>query len=94
MLLKQVVVPHRRSELHAAFDAWVTGYFEAVSFESRAQLETRCAQLLPALMLARVDGKSPVEYITDEQDRERVRDFAMRRVINPPSCLHDIVGAW
>ena len=94
LLLKQVVVPHCRSELHAAFDAWVAGYFESVSFESRAQLESRCAQLLPALMLARVDGKSPVEYITDEQDRQRVRDFAIPRVINPSSCLHDIVWAW
>jgi Ser/Thr protein kinase RdoA (MazF antagonist) len=94
LLLKQVVVPHRRSELHAAFDAWVAGYFESVSFESRAQLEPRCAQLLPALMLARVDGKSPVEYITTEQDRDRVRVFASSQLKNPAIRLSEICQAW
>ena len=30
----------------------------------RRQMEARVAALLPCLMLARVDGKSPVEYLT------------------------------
>ncbi len=94
LLLKQVVVPHCRAELQTAFEAWVTGYFESVEFESRAQLEQRCAQLLPALMLARVDGKSPVEYITGEQDRERIRAFAISRLISPPDQLRDLSLAW
>lgn len=94
LLLKRVVVPHRSAELQAAFDAWVATYFASVQFESRDQLESRCAQLLPALMLARVDGKSPVEYITAEHDRERVRTFAMARVTHPPEQLSDISRAW
>ena len=94
LLLKQVVVPHRCAELRSAFDAWVTGYFESVNFESRAQLEQRCAHLLPALMLARVDGKSPVEYLTTEDDRERVRAFAIPRVVSPPGDLNELSLAW
>ena len=39
----------------------------SASTGSRATaLERRAAALLPGLLLARVDGKSPVEYITDE----------------------------
>jgi len=94
LLLKCVVVPHRRAELQAAFEAWVMGYFESTDFEPRSQLELRCAQLLPALMLARVDGKSPVEYITTEQDRDRVRAFAMPRVRRPPHSLRELSLAW
>ena len=94
LLLKCVVVPHRRVELQAAFEAWVTGYFESTDFEPRSQLELRCAQLLPALMLARVDGKSPVEYITTEQDRDRVRAFAMPRVRRSPHSLRELSLAW
>jgi aminoglycoside phosphotransferase (APT) family kinase protein len=35
----------------------------------------RAGRLLAMLMLARVDGKSPVEYLHNEGARQRVRDF-------------------
>ena len=47
------------------FDALADGYLAQVDWEPRAALERRAAALLPGLLLARVDGKSPVEYITD-----------------------------
>jgi hypothetical protein len=47
-----------------------------VSTGSPAALEQRAAALLPGLFLARVDGKSPVEYLTDEADRDTVRRVA------------------
>ncbi len=90
LLLKQVAVPARRAKLQDAAQAWVTGYFESVDFEPRWALERRCAQLLPALMLARVDGKSPVEYITAEQDRDRVRAFAIPLIVKPPEDLREL----
>jgi hypothetical protein len=37
------------------------------------------------LLLARVDGKSPAEYITDEATRQRIRDHARRLILNPPA---------
>ena len=49
-----------------AFDALAAAYLAGVTWEPRAELEARAASLLPALFLARVDGKSPVEYVTDE----------------------------
>ena len=58
-------------------------------------LEQRAAALLPGLFLARVDGKSPVEYLSDEADRERVRRVARapdRRSRSPPR--HPIAAAW
>jgi 5-methylthioribose kinase len=90
LLLKRWIVPDCTPALRAAFEAWVQGYFESVDFEPREQLEARCAHLLPALMLARVDGKSPVEYITTEQARDQVRAVAIPWVIHPPQRLSDI----
>ena len=40
-------------------------------------LETARASLLPGLALARVDGKSPVEYLS-EPARDRVRRLAIQ----------------
>ena len=57
-------------------------------------MEQRCATLLPALTLARIDGKSPVEYIVAESDKQRVRDIARTLIITPPSRLVDVADTW
>ena len=57
-------------------------------------LEARAASLLPGLFLARVDGKSPVEYITREKERERVRRVARPLLLAPPARLQTVRSAW
>ena len=51
-------------------------------------------RLLPGLFLARVDGKSPVEYITDDADRDHVRTTALRLIAKPPRTLAAVRSAW
>ncbi len=48
--------------------------------------------LLPALMLGRVDGKSPVEYLS-EQNRQIVRNIARRFIQHPTDKLEALVMA-
>ena len=78
----------------ACFDAMAETYLAGVVWEPRAALEARAASLLPALLLARVDGKSPVEYITRDVERERVRSVAMPLVAATPVRLAAIREAW
>ena len=52
------------------------------------------ARILPALMLARVDGKSPVEYIVRDEDRALVRGCAVPLVAEPPATLAQVRAAW
>ena len=54
--------------------------------EPAAALEARVAGLLPALMLARVDGKSPVEYL-GEAERQRVREMSIPLIAEPEPSL-------
>jgi hypothetical protein len=44
-------------------------------------------------MLARLDGKSPVEYLTDESDRSHIRETARRFLLSPAGRIEDIVIA-
>lgn len=92
LLLKCLWTPAAADRFLAAFDALQAGYFEAMTGDGK--LEARTAALLPALFLARVDGKSPVEYITDEADRERVRKFAVPFVRMPVADLQTIRDGW
>lgn len=57
-------------------------------------LERRIGRLLLILMLARVDGKSPVEYIEDEGDKQVVRDFVYQLLSAQIFDLAEICYRW
>jgi aminoglycoside phosphotransferase (APT) family kinase protein len=78
----------------AAFDALCGTYLQTVDWEPRAGLERRAAALLPGLFLARVDGKSPVEYVTEEAQRDRVRRVAGALLARPVERLRSVGDAW
>ena len=88
LLLKCLWTPAATDGFLACFDALAAGYAAEPAVEARA------AALLPALFLARVDGKSPVEYITAEAERDRVRRTARPLITTPPPALADIRHAW
>ncbi|MBL0143098.1 MAG: phosphotransferase [Betaproteobacteria bacterium] len=57
-------------------------------------LESRACRLLAAMLLARVDGKSPVEYLTEEAARSRVRNFARSLLLGGSTSLAEIRHRW
>ena len=87
LLLKCLWVSSSKSDFLACFDALVAAY------APNAAVEERTAALLPALLLARVDGKSPVEYL-DEAGRNTVRRLAWPLVAMPPRTLQEVLAAW
>jgi len=89
LVLKGVHLPDTRQTLLAAARALWGAYAPHVRWEDPGALESRAAALLPALMLARVDGKSPVEYLSDAA-RERVRRLATTLLEDPSSRLDDL----
>jgi len=93
-LLKCLWRPQHAPAYLACFDRFAATYLEAVSWEPRANIEARIAHLLPALFLARIDGKSPIEYVTTERDKERVRAIASPLIANPCGELGAIRRAW
>ena len=94
LLLKCLWTPRAWTEFLRCFDAFASAYLEAVTWETPAALEHRAAALLPGLFLARIDGKSPVEYVTDDADKNRVRRVARALLTEPPTRLAEIRQAW
>jgi len=78
----------------AAFDTLAETYLGGVDWEPREEIDCRTARLLPGLYLARIDGKSPVEYLTSEQDKDMVRRVARSLLADPPHRLEEIRSAW
>jgi aminoglycoside phosphotransferase (APT) family kinase protein len=90
LLLKCLWVPASRGGFLDCFDALASGYLGAISLPG---VEERTAALLPALLLARVDGKSPVEYLT-AQDKDTVRSVTRELLARPPATLDQVRHAW
>ncbi len=94
LLLKCLWTPHAAGDFLRSFESLATAYLAGVEWEAPAVLESRAASLLPALFLARVDGKSPVEYLTKEVDKDRVRRVARALIVAPPDRLRSVRTAW
>jgi aminoglycoside phosphotransferase (APT) family kinase protein len=94
LLLKCLWTPSARDGFLRCFDALKRAYLQHVGWEAAAELEARIASLLPALLLARIDGKSPVEYVTEESVRDGVRAFAAPLIERPPSDLAAVRDGW
>ncbi len=94
LLLKCLWRPQHAVQYLACFDALVDGYINQVTWEATDSINARTAKLLPGLLLARIDGKSPVEYVTDEVQKQQVRDFAVPLLAKAPHFLAEVREAW
>ena len=94
LLLKCLWRPQQAARYMECFDALYDDYINQVSWETTYSIDGRTARLLIGLLLARIDGKSPVEYITDAAQKNLVRAFALPRLLNPPHFLGEVRDAW
>ena len=94
LLLKCLWVPEAAPRLLAAFGGLADAYRDGIDWEPAAAVERRAARLLPGLLLARVDGKSPVEYLTTDAQRATVRRVGRAKLAAPVDTLAAIRAAW
>jgi 5-methylthioribose kinase len=83
LMLKTIHLPQARAGYEACGRAFLEAYGKEVDMQYLLGL-TGC------LMLARVDGKSPAEYLTDT-DRESARAAGIALLSDPPGLLEE---AW
>ena len=94
LLLKGAWRPAWRARYGEAYAALAGAYLAHVGWEAPDAVAARTAQLLPALMLARIDGKSPVEYLASPLERDEVRLFARALLQEPVAQLDAIAARW
>lgn len=71
----------------ALFATWIRHLPAA----ARPDAARRTAVLLPCLMLARIDGKSPVEYL-DTVEQDRIRHIVMPLIATPVATVEAVVA--
>jgi aminoglycoside phosphotransferase (APT) family kinase protein len=94
LLLKAIWHPEHLHAYAQCFTALADAYFAGADWEARQGLEKRTAGLLAAFLLARVDGKSPAEYITADADKAFVRAVAKSFLKGGESRLDRMLARW
>jgi hypothetical protein len=94
LLLKCLVRCGEVPLLAASYLRFVDAYRATVTWEEPDVVEARAARLLAGLLLARVDGKSPVEYLVGDDQRMHVRRAAKRMLRAPEQRLSGVLARW
>ncbi len=90
LLIKSIVNAHVQAEYFQSAAALMAEYRDEMQGTDWAELEAETRLQLGCLMLARIDGKSPVEYITDEPTKETVRRVSRFILQDQPATMDDV----
>lgn len=95
LLLKSLHLDKNRAScIELAQTAWKAYRDELGETPIGSVVEPFLHILLPMLMLARVDGKSPAEYLDDEQKKQTVRNFTYQVLRDTPKDVTELFDKW
>ena len=77
----------------AAAESWRAYSGEVATTEFAGAVEARAVRHTLGCLLARVDGRSPLEYL-DEPARQRQRAAVLALMQRPPRAMLDLIGEW
>jgi len=83
----------RRTFGEAATLYWQTYFAEIGEVPWRANLEERAVRHTLGCLLARVSGRSPLEYLTP-QERDTQRKVVLDLIVSPPSTVTELVAEF
>jgi 5-methylthioribose kinase len=93
LLLKAVKRPNERDKFFELTRAFWRGYGREATFRPRPELEARGIGHFGVCVLARIDGTSPVDYLTTETERETARRLGRWVLLERPAEWEDVL-AW
>lgn len=95
LLLKSLFHVPKNLSFQQIVEVLIAQYHNSRGLDSnrKEDLDSRIARLLLALLLARMDGKSPVEYLSDGK-REFVRNFVRPELFSSKFNLNYIILKW
>jgi len=81
--------PELRRQREQTARAFLNAVRPELPTQARSSFERRVVRHLGCLMLARIDGKSPVEYLSEESTRNQVRQIAVELILRFPDTLEE-----
>jgi 5-methylthioribose kinase len=92
LLLKAVKRPRDRDRFFELTRAFWRGYGSVLTYRPASELAARGVGHLGVCLLARVDGTSPVDYLTEDRQRDAARRLGRRLLCERPAVWEDVLA--
>ncbi|MDG2032820.1 MAG: aminoglycoside phosphotransferase family protein [Rhodospirillales bacterium] len=93
-LLKCAWQPQWKSQYLACHKAFRQTYLDHVKWQEHEEMDRRITRLHLGMLLARVAGRSKVEYITELPEIEMIRKFAVRLLRHEIATTAEVAELW
>ena len=80
LLIKSIFIPSKKKLFLESYKNFFDTYIKLLDWENRKNFCQRCINMIPIMLIARVDGKSPVEYIKDKSTKNNIRKLSFRLI--------------
>lgn len=94
LLLKSALRPQHLADYLQAMASFSDTWFAEATWEPRAALESRVGRLIGAILIARVDGKSPADYLVGHPGREIAREAGRRLISGEEAPFEHVTHTW
>jgi len=91
LLIKSLIIPEIKEKLLESYLYFYNIYFSNLKNNEIESYLKRIIKMTPIMLLARVDGKSPVEYIHKKNIKDKIRQKSMQLINTRIKNLKDIV---
>jgi len=73
LLIKSIHIPQIKNKILEAYKIFFDTYIKLIKKKQREGFINRYLEMMPIMLLARVDGKSPVEYIKKKTIKNKIK---------------------
>lgn len=94
LCLKRILFKGAGMQLTFMTTQFLHAYLNQLSEPQQAHVQQQAGRLLLMLMLARIDGKSPVEYLRTPGQKNKVRRFVTKQLLQGASDVASVIARW
>ena len=91
LLIKSIFIKDKSKEFIKSYITFYKEYLKNFNAKNYKLYINRIIKMTPIMMLARIDGKSPVEYINSNKIKNTIRNKSFLLLDNKINSLNDIV---
>ena len=91
LLIKSIYFKKQKKKFLKAFKLFYSQYFNNISIREYRKYLLRIINMTPIMLLARIDGKSPVEYISSEKIKNKIRKKSFKMINTKINDIDDMI---
>ena len=93
LIIKLIYVKKNKKLFINALKKSFNDYFSNVTWEDKQIIVKRSLSLIPLMILARIDGKSPAEYLTQKKNKNTLRKIALELIATHDYDFETVVNS-